>query len=115
MSGYARLLTALLVCNVLVRAFTNGFGVLPKIFNVVDIALVGVLFFLSLVSRTNAPFPDWAASFPKRLALFSIVLVLGCVLNSDYIFLPATLSQIVMLVEPLLLFVAVVRLPLTSQ
>ncbi|GEM_PF-2367956 len=109
------LLCALLLCNVLLRTFTNGFQVLPKIFNVIDIPIVALLFILSLAHRGKATPLSWARTISRRLLWFCVVLVLGAALNPGYFYLPAALSQVVMLVEPILLFVALTNLPITEQ
>ncbi len=107
------LLTALLLGNVLLRTFTNGFQVLPKILNVVDIPIVGLLFLTYLARSGQVSPPPWTHSVRRRAFAFAFILFLGCILNPDFIFLPAALSQAIMLLEPLLLFIALVNLPIT--
>ncbi|MGC8991535.1 MAG: hypothetical protein ACP5MD_15575, partial [Verrucomicrobiia bacterium] len=51
----------------------------------------------------------------KRLLLFCFVLFTGAVLNLEYFYFDAAISQAIMLVEPLLLFVAIVNLPFTEE
>ncbi len=109
------LVFALLLCNVLLRTFTNGFHVLPKILNVVDIPIVVILFLISLSLRDLAGAPAWTRTISRRSVGFLFVLFFGCVLNLGYFFLPAALGQTAMLMLPLLLFIALVRLPFTPE
>src|SRR5262249_22159692 len=116
MPFHVRLLYLLLMGNVLLRTLTNGFGVLPKVFNVFDIPVVALLFLISLSQRgAGTPAAPWVQTISRRLLGFCVVLFLGCVLNPSYIYLPAATSQFVMLVEPLLLYVAIVHLPFTGE
>lgn len=111
---YLVLLYALLLCNVLARWFTNELNVLPRIFNVIDIPIVGILFLISRTKGVPGGLDSLTRRISKRLRLFCVILVLGAVLNSDYLYLPAALSQAVMLVEPLLLFLALSNIPFSE-
>ena len=59
--------------------------------------------------------PPWVAKISRRLLGFCVVLAVGALLNFKYFYFPASASQVAMLVEPLLLFVALVNLPLSEQ
>jgi len=105
------LLKLLLLCNVFMRAFTNEWGLLPKIFNVLDIAIVGALLLVAAGSPTP-PQSEVTVRMRRRLIGFNIVLLLGAVLNFEFFNLLPALGQWLMWNQPLLLFLAVWRLPL---
>ena len=109
------LLCALLLANVLLRTFTNGLAVLPKILNVVDLPIVGLLFLMSMLQSAQGTYSPWVGTVSRRLLCFCIVLFLGCILNLKYFYFSAAASQAAMLMAPLLLFIAVTRLPFTQE
>jgi hypothetical protein len=108
------LLYALLILNVTLRFFTNGLGLIPRIFNVVDIGIVGVLFLIFLNSRAAGTSRADGTVIIRRLTWFGFVLLAGSLLNLKYIYLPAALSQVVMLFEPVALFLSLINLPLSE-
>ncbi len=109
------LLFALLLCDVLVRALTGSLHVLPKIFNVIDIPIAGALFLVYLSRRGSVRPPWWQPRITRCIFGFCAVLLVGMLLNPDYIFPEAVASQWIMLLEPLLVFIAIVNLPLTEE
>lgn len=109
------LICLLLVSNVVLRTLTNQLNVLPKVFNVADIPLVLAIFLVSLTGHPGIANPSWTSGIGKRLAGFLLVVALGCVLNSDFFYVFPAGSQLLMLTEPLLLFLAVVRLPFAQH
>jgi hypothetical protein len=109
------LLYTLLILNVTLRFFTNGLGLVPRIFNVVDIGIVGLLFLIFLGSRTAGTSGPEGTMIRRKLTWFSLILLLGCLLNPRYVYLPATLSQVVMLLEPIALFLTLINLPFNQS
>lgn len=112
---HLKLLCALLLCNVLMRAFTNGLSILPKFLNVIDIPIVGLLFLVFLARRGEGNPPEWSTKISRRLFWFGVVLLLGTLLNPEYLFPKANISQWIMLLEPLMLFVALINLPFSED
>src|SRR5215203_3813649 len=108
---HVTLLIVLLAANVLFRTFTNGFGILPKAFNVIDIPLVAFIFLIYLTRGSFSLAPAWVSSIRRRTYLFGCVLAVGILLNTKYIYTAAILSQITMLLLPFILFIAVASLP----
>src|SRR5437762_2169750 len=93
-----RLAYVLLISNVTLRFFTDDFDVLPRAFNVLDIGITAWLAIMCLLSRktpvpSQSPFP----SLTRRLILFNIVLCVGALLNGKAFYLPAAISQCIML------------------
>lgn len=109
------LLFVLLLGNVLFRTFTNGLNVLPKALNLFDIPVVLLIFFLSLSSSRQVERPPWTTIISRKTVWFCAVLVLGSLLNYEFAYLPATISQMIMLLLPLLLFLALVKLPVRAE
>lgn len=114
MPAHQFLLCALLLCNVALRTFTNELRVLPKILNVIDIPLVGCIVALSLVT-VAASQPSWVSSIRRRLVVFLLCFSIAGLLNFSYIYVPAALSQFIMLAEPVVLFLALCRLPFNQD
>lgn len=109
------LLYLLLLCNVLMRLFTNKLGILPKALNIADVFLTLSLLLMSFRFRSgNAGFP-FSFKFGGKWFVFNVVLLAGALLNLEFFYAPAAWSQVIMWNEPLLLFVALARLPFTSE
>lgn len=113
MNLYRLLLFGLLAGNVLLRFFTNSINVLPRVFNLWDVALTLVLAALALTVRQAVAVEIDTAKLLRRLLLFNVVCVLGSLLNSEHIYPLAALSQLIMWNEPILVFLAVLQLPFT--
>lgn len=114
MSPHFLLICALLAGNVLLRTFTNGFALLPRALNLAEIPIVGLLFFLSLTQGGASARPSWINSISNRLIGFSAVAIVGVLLNLSYFYPTAAASQFIMLMEGLVLFLALTRLPFTN-
>lgn len=114
---HIRALYALLLGNVLLRFFVNYLGVLPRFFNLADVGLTALLALLCLLTRLRNSPPAPLAYKPvlRNLVLFNIVMLLGALCNSSYIYMRAMIGQMIMLNEPLLLFVALVNLPYQEE
>lgn len=111
MNPRTALVFGLVAANVLLRAFTNKLGILPRALNTIDVPLALVLFLYSL-RFPHQPFPHQPPiRFGKRLLLFNLILLAGALLNWDFCHLPAALSQWVMWNEPLLVMLAIMRMP----
>jgi hypothetical protein len=88
---------------------------LPKALNLFEIPMVLLLWMLSWGRvDTGAP-AQGPRSIPVRLVLFSLVAFGGTLLNLEYFHSPAAVSQYLMLLEGLVLFVALSRLPFTAS
>lgn len=106
------LLLALLIGNVFLKFFTNYLRVLPKILNIFDVMVVAIfvlIFLRYLPSIKHLRFPGILVS----LILLNVVFVVGSVLNTEFLHLPAAISQAIMLNEPIILFLILVNLPFT--
>lgn len=109
------LLLSLLAGNVLLRAFTNEFNVLPRALNLWDVGVTFALAFLALVGPpTTAPLAD-TMRLLRNLLLFNIVCILGSLMNPDYVSIMPAISQLVMWNEPVLLFIAISSLSLQED
>jgi len=108
-----KLLCALLLANVVLRTFTNGMRLLPKILNVIDLGIVLAIWLvaLSLVPKGR---PDWVGLTSRKLMLIAFVVVFGILFNLSYFYPMAAFSQALMLFVPLLLLFAISRMPLAT-
>jgi len=108
MKFHFRLIYLLLVGNVLLRFFTNS-GLLPRVLNLWDVGItlaIGVVWLFSPSEQDVS-----VVRIRRRLLIFNVVLLAGALFNSRYFYFPAAMSQVIMLIEPILLFIAVVQLP----
>ena len=103
-----RLIYLLLITNVILRFFTNLFGLLPKFFNLSDVVITLLLTLLVLGKRNSPTF----SAYSRRLVAFCIVLFIGALLNFGSLYAPAAIAQTLMLAEPILLFVSLGKLPI---
>jgi len=103
-----RLIYLLVITNVILRFFTNLFGVLPKFFNLSDVVITLLLTLLVLGKRNSPTF----SAYSRRLVVFCIVLFIGALLNFGSLYAPAAIAQTLMLAEPILLFVSLGKLPI---
>jgi len=108
------LLYALLISNVVLRLFTNKLGILPKALNIADVFITIWLVLLSLRYSLPTSGQGRTFSFGGRLVAFNFVILAGAVLNLKFFHAPAALSQFIMWNEPLMLFLAITRLPFTT-
>ena len=110
------LLYALLILNTTLRFFTNELGVLPRLFNIADVFLVVLLVLVALLRRDDES-TEFLRFKPilRNILLFNVVLVVGALLNLDAVYFRASLSEVVMWNEPILLFLAVMSLPLKGR
>jgi len=83
---------------------------LPKIFNVVDIPITYAILLISFTRQAQYDPLQTASRISRRLFGFAIVLFLGAILNAEASYLPATLTQVNLLLQPILLFIALLRL-----
>lgn len=109
------LLYALLISNVVLRLFTNKLAILPKALNIADVLITILLFLLSLRYARPSDASQSTPSIGGRLLPFNLVILTGALLNLKFVYAPAALSQIIMWNEPLLLFIALMRLPFTAE
>jgi hypothetical protein len=112
---YSFLLFSLVILNVNLRFFTNKLNILPRVFNVFDIAIVGCLALLFLLNPGA-----WIGAFKyknvlKYLLLFNLVLLISATFNSEHVYFQPALSQIIMLNEPIILFLVLVNLPFPAE
>ncbi len=115
MRSHIFLLKALLFTNVTFRVLTNYFNILPRHFNLLDIVFVVLIVALALASPkfNHHVEVDTKRVIRSRLLIFNVILVLGTLLNATYFYLPASLGQILLYNEPVLLFLALSSLPFT--
>jgi len=98
-----RLVYILLITNVVLRFFTNYFGVLPRIFNISDVA-ISLLLTVMMLGKTASPA---FSKYFRRLLLFNLVVLLGALFNYDSMYAPAAIAEVILLAEPILLFIAI--------
>jgi len=110
---YQVLLLALLVSNVMLRVFTNEWNMLPRIFNVADVGIVGLLALLTILGKYRNPSAREYSKMRWGLFIFCLIGFLGTALNLQYIYLPSAISQLIMWIEPIVLFLALVNIPFT--
>src|SRR5262245_50340571 len=112
MNLFGFLLCSLLFLNTTLRFFTNHLRILPKMFNIIDIIFVG-LFVLLFVGRKHGLARE--GKLIGRLVVFNFILILGALLNMDFFYAPAAMSQIIMWNEPIILFLILVNLPFSRR
>lgn len=115
MGGTHFLICLLLAANVLMRTFTNGWNIAPKIFNVIDLPLMGLICLVSITHARDGFMVPWVGKTLRRTIGFVVVCFLGVLLNLSYFYPMAAASQLVMLVAPLILFLSIERLPLRQD
>src|SRR5262245_18739816 len=106
------LVLAVLAGNVLLRIFTNNLTVLPKSLNIWDVLVTFALALVVMIyPKSEVIFVD-TRKWLRRLALFDCVCIIWSLLNTEHVSPMAALSQLVMWNEPIVLFLALVHLPL---
>lgn len=112
MSFFGFLLLALLVLNTTLRFFTNYLNVVPRLFNIADVFMVGLflLLFLGHKGATTLHRKEF-----DRLVIFNLILVSGALLNLEYLHAQATASQLIMWNEPIILFLVLINLPFSLR
>ena len=111
---HVRIFILLLLANVLTRFFTNYLGVLPRHFNIADVALTLLLWGLSLLHTSSQPRHPLHRLAAWVLPAVNGIALLAYLFNDHPGHLPAAASQMLMLSEPLLLLLAISRLGLTE-
>ena len=112
MNLFGFLVCALLFLNTTLRFFTNHLQVLPRIFNIADIIFVGLFVLLFIGSKQGLAHEG---KLFGRLVVFNSVLMLGTLLNMEFYYPQAAISQIIMWNEPIILFLVLVNLPFSRQ
>ena len=107
------LLLSLLAGNVLLRFFTNDLGALPRVLNLWDVFLTLALILLAFGAPVPSHLPVDRRKIVRWLVGFNIICVVGSLLNHSHVYWLAVVSQMIMWNEPVLLFLAIIRLPLS--
>jgi hypothetical protein len=115
MLGYNIALYSIIVLNTVLRTLTNFLGVLPKIFNLIDLFIVGwfIIIFLSYKIKDNSILNQ--KRILKNIFIINIIFLFGSVLNYEYIYFRPTISEILMLNEGPILFFILINLPFNKQ
>lgn len=104
------LLLSLFAGNVFLKLFTNKLNLLPRVLNIWDVIIIAVLLLL-FISRMGEIRQFRYKNVLIAILGFNIILLTGASLNLDYIFPKAALAQVIMLNEPIILFLIIVNLP----
>jgi hypothetical protein len=107
-----KLVLLLVIGDVTLRLFTNYLNLIPRIFNIAEQFIVALLALLFLVT-TREPRPrgqGWG-KMTFYWVVFNLIAIMGTILNPQYIYPLAAVSQLILWNTPIILFLILMRMP----
>jgi hypothetical protein len=106
------LLIALILFTTFSRLLTNYFRIIPKIFNLADIFITLIFLFILVIHFAHTHNKLKETTTLKLLLAFNLLCLVAAIANHSYIYLDPFISQLLMLNEGPLLFLAIMNLPI---
>src|SRR6266536_962532 len=113
-SARQKLVILLVIGDVTMRFFTNYLNVIPRVFNLSDQFILGLLAVLFLFGeREKRPAGEGWERQILYWGLFNLIAVVGTLLNTQYIYPLAAGSGLLLWNTPIVLFLILMRIPIS--